>query len=87
MNDPHSNIKHHLNTLKLREIDRNLDDVMARALTDNLPTSTVLEQLFSYEASAMIDRRIERRIKESKLPERKLLADFDFEFQDRKSVV
>jgi len=81
MNAPHSNIRQYLNTLKLREIDRNLDDVMARALTDNLPTSTVLEQLFSYEASALIDRRIERRIKESKLPERKLLANFDFEFQ------
>ena len=81
MNDPHSNIRQYLNTLKLKEIDRNLDDVMARALTDNLPISTVLEQLFSYEASALIDRRIERRIKESKLPERKLLANFDFEFQ------
>jgi len=29
----------------------------------------------------MVDRRIERRIKDSKLPERKLLADFDFKFQ------
>ena len=81
MNDPHSNIRQYLNILKLREIDRNLDDIMARALTDNLPTLTVLEQLFSYEASALIDRRIERRIKESKLPERKLLANFDFKFQ------
>ena len=26
-------------------------------------------------------RRIERRIKESKLPQRKLLSDFDFDFQ------
>jgi len=81
MNDPHSNIRQHLNTLKLREIDRNLEDVMAHALINKLPTSTVLEQLFSCEASALIDRRIERKIKESKLPERKLLADFDFEFQ------
>lgn len=81
MNDPHSNIRQHLNTLKLREIDRNLEDVMAHALTNKLPISTVLEQLFSCEASALIERRIERKIKESKLPERKLLADFDFEFQ------
>ena len=63
MNDPHSNIRQYLNTLKLGEIDRNLDAVMARALTDKLPTSTVLEQLFSCEASALIERRIERRIK------------------------
>ena len=33
------------------------------------------------EASALIQRRIERRIKESKLPDRKLLSDFDFVFQ------
>lgn len=33
------------------------------------------------EADALIQRRIERRIKESRLPERKLLADFDFDFQ------
>jgi len=33
------------------------------------------------EANALIQRRIERRIKESKLPDRKLLSDFDFVFQ------
>ena len=40
-----------------------------------------MEQLFECEAMAFIERSIERRIKESKLPERKLLADFDFDFQ------
>ncbi len=33
------------------------------------------------EADALIQRRIERRIKDSRLPQRKLLADFDFDFQ------
>jgi len=37
--------------------------------------------LFTLEANALIQRRIERRIKESKLPDRKLLSDFDFVFQ------
>jgi len=81
MSDPYSSIRQYLNILKLGEIDRQLDEVMARAMADKLPVSAVLEQLFSYEASALIERRMERRIKESKLPERKLLADFDFEFQ------
>jgi len=81
MNDPYSSIKKHLKVLKLKEIERQLDEVMSRALANKLPVSTVLEQLFSYEAAAIVDRRIERRIKESKLPERKLLADFDFKFQ------
>ena len=81
MKDPYHTIREHLKVLKLRKIDAILDDVMANALKENLPISTVLEQLFSYEAQALIERRIERRIKESRLPERKLLADFDFEFQ------
>ena len=45
-----------------------------------LPTELV-ERLLAIEANARIERRIERRIKESRLSERKLLSDFDFEFQ------
>jgi len=41
----------------------------------------VLERLISHEVEAQTSRRIQRRIKESKLPELKLLADYDFVFQ------
>jgi DNA replication protein DnaC len=41
----------------------------------------VIERLLALEAGALIERRIERRIKDARLPERKLLADFDFAFQ------
>jgi len=81
MNDPYEAIRCHLKTLKLKEIDKRLDDLLSKALSENIPVSTVLEQLFECEATAFIERSIERRIKESKLPERKLLADFDFDFQ------
>ena len=81
MKDPYNCIRKSLKILKLKEIDRLLDEVMAQAMTNKLAVSRVLEQLFEAEATALIERRIERRIKESKLPERKLLADFDFEFQ------
>lgn len=37
--------------------------------------------MLAIEANDRIERRIERRIKESRLPERKLLSDFDFAFQ------
>ncbi len=47
----------------------------------NLDVPETLEQLFAYQARAVIESRMERRIRESKLPERKLLADFDFPFQ------
>ena len=81
MNDPYSAIRHHLKTLKLKEIDKRLDDVLAKAVLEKISVSAVIEQLLEYEATALIERRIERRIKDSKLPERKLLADFDFGFQ------
>lgn len=58
-----------------------LDDVLAQAAKDDLPVSEVLERLLTIEANALVERRIERRIKDSKLPERKLVSDFDFDFQ------
>jgi len=74
-------IMDHLKTLKLRKIGEVLDDELVNAVKKGLTTSEVLERLLAIEANAMIERSIERRIKESKLPERKLLADFDFDFQ------
>jgi DNA replication protein DnaC len=58
-----------------------LEETLAVAAKQNLPTAAVLERLLEIEAVSLIERRIERRIRESKLPERKLLADFDFKFQ------
>jgi len=46
-----------------------------------LPPTELLERLLAIEANALTERRIERRIKDSRLPDRKLLADFDFDFQ------
>ena len=58
-----------------------MDDELARAAQESSPSTDILERLFTLEANALIQRRIERRIKESKLPDRKLLSDFDFVFQ------
>jgi DNA replication protein DnaC len=74
-------IKSHLQILKLYKIEKALDEQLAQASREGLPVSKVIERLLAIEANALIERRVERRIKESKLPERKLLADFDFEFQ------
>jgi len=81
MNDSYAAIRRHLKTLRLKEIDKHLDDLLTKAASEKTEISRVLEQLFECEAMAFIERSIERRIKESKLPERKLLADFDFDFQ------
>ena len=76
-----SRIRNSLKILRLNEIARVLDDELARAAQDSSPPTDLLERLLTLEANALIQRRIERRIKESKLPDRKLLTDFDFTFQ------
>jgi len=74
-------IKAHLAILKLGAIQQALDQELAQAAQCRLPPSELLERLLGIEAQGVIDRRIERRITEARLPDRKLLADFDFVFQ------
>jgi len=74
------NIKKHLQTLKLSTLERIIEDELDRALKEKRSLSETLESLLSREAHAVIERRIENRIKASRLPHRKLLADFDFTF-------
>jgi DNA replication protein DnaC len=74
-------IQNSLKTLKLSTIAAILDDELARAAQVATPPTELLERLLTAEADSLIQRRIERRITESKLPDRKLLADFDFDFQ------
>jgi DNA replication protein DnaC len=80
-NNTLENIRKHLQTLRLARMEKALDAELAAAQKQNLPTAAVLERLLEIEAVSLIERRIERRIRESKLPERKLLTDFDFKFQ------
>jgi DNA replication protein DnaC len=75
------NIRKHLKTLKLSRMERALDETLALAAKQNLSPAAVIERLLDIEAVSLVERRIERRIRESKLPERKVLADFDFKFQ------
>src|SRR4030065_1698383 len=74
-------IRQHLDTLKLLGIQKVLDQELAWATQQALPPTELLERLLAIEANARIERRIERRNTESRLPERKLLSEFDFAFQ------
>jgi DNA replication protein DnaC len=74
-------IRRSLSILKMKTIADILDDELARAAQESTSVTELLERLFTQEADALIQRRIERRIKQSKLPDRKLLVDFDFAFQ------
>jgi DNA replication protein DnaC len=74
-------IRKYLTILKLHRMNKALDEQLAYAARQNWGISKVIERLLAIEANSVIERRIERRIKQSKLPERKLLTDFDFKFQ------
>ncbi len=89
--NPHLTAVHeYLKTLKLFQMETHLNEVLTAADKDNTPPLLVLKRLLEIEAASSINRRIERRIKESRLPERKLLADFNFAFQtgvDQKQIL
>jgi len=74
-------LREHLLLLKLPRFEKALDEQLARAAREQIPAGELLSRLIAIEAESLIDRRIERRIIESRLPTRKLLADFDFAFQ------
>lgn len=67
--------------LKLFRMEKALDVELTRAAAEGRAVSVVIERLLAIEAGALIERRIERRVRDARLPERKLLEDFDFAFQ------
>jgi DNA replication protein DnaC len=79
--DTLTKIRQHLKTLKLPGIQKVLEKELAEAAQKALPPTELLERLLAREANALIERRVERKIRESRLPDRKLLSDFDFTFQ------
>ncbi len=81
MDETLKTIKNYLRTLKLFHMEKALDGELGRAAAEGRPVSLVIERLLAIEAGARIEGRIQRRIKDAKLAERKLLEDFDFGFQ------
>lgn len=79
--DTLTKIRQHLKTLKLPGIQKVLEKELAEAAQKALPPTELLEHLLAIEANELIERRVERKIRESRLPDRKLLSDFDFTFQ------
>lgn len=79
--DTLTKIRQHLKTLKLPGIQKVLEKELTEAAQKALPPTELLERLLAIEANALIERRVERKIRESRLPDRKLLSDFDFTFQ------
>lgn len=74
-------LRHHLEVLGLTHTLEHLDEHLAWATKERPAAGALLDQILGAEAAHKIERRIQRRIDQSGLPERKTLEAFDFPFQ------
>jgi DNA replication protein DnaC len=74
-------LKRHLEVLGLGYTLERLDEHLAWARSEQPSASALLERVLGEVAAYKLEQRIERRIKDSGLPERKTLEAFDFNFQ------
>jgi len=70
-----------LEQLKLTKIDELLDGELDRVDKGQSSAVEMLHRLIQAQLHYLLERRIERRIRESKLKERKTVIEFDFDFQ------
>ena len=76
--------------MKLSKVSELLDNELDRLNKGQSSATQMLLRLFEAQAQYQRERRVERRIVDSKLPERKTLNDFDFDFQpglDRNQIL
>jgi DNA replication protein DnaC len=73
----------HLTELKLTRIAETYREVLDEAARKNTPTLDVLAALIADEVTARRERALQRRILHAKLPPRKTLEDYDFNFPKR----
>jgi DNA replication protein DnaC len=73
----------HLAELKLTRIAETYREVLDEAARKNTPTLDILAALIADEVAARRERALQRRIQQAKLPPRKTLADYDFNFPKR----
>lgn len=82
-------LRQYLEVLGLTHTLQHLDEHLAWATKEKPAAGMLLDHVLGAEAAHKIERRIQRRIDQSGLPERKTLEAFDFAFQPNldKSVV
>jgi DNA replication protein DnaC len=87
MSDPHPRghelFVQHLAELKLTRIAETYREVLDEAARKNSPTLDILAALIADEVAARRERALQRRIQYAKLPPRKTLAGYDFNFPKR----
>jgi len=70
-----------LKELELSKVSELLDDELDSLNKGRSSATKMLLRLLETQANYKRERRVERRIRDAKLPERKTLIEFDFDFQ------
>lgn len=76
-------LRRHLEILGLRYTQEHLEEHLKWAVSERPAPSQLLEHVLGEEAGHKLERRIERRIDQSGLKERKTLEAFDWNFQPK----
>ena len=79
----HELFAQHLTELKLSRIAETYREVLDEAARKNTPTLDIFAALIADEVAARRERALQRRIQQAKLPPRKTLEDYDFNFPKR----
>ena len=69
--------------LKLPEIVKSYREVLDEAARKGTSMMEILATLFGLELAAREQRALQRRLREARLPKRKTLAEYDFNFPKR----
>jgi DNA replication protein DnaC len=76
-------LRQHLDVIGLTYTLEHLDEHLAWATQEKPAAGALLDHVLGAEAAYKLERRIQRRIDQSGLPERKTLEAFDFPFQPK----
>ena len=81
--NPQARLDRDLAELKLLEIAKSYREVLDEAARNGNSMLEVLATLIGIEQTARQQRALERRLREARLPKRKTLAEYDFDFPKR----
>ena len=76
-------IREGLSTLHLTQMRQTLDEVLASPPREEMSRPEWLWRVLEPQVRERLEGRVERRIRESRLPARKTLTAFDFDFQPK----
>ena len=82
-NDDHEQLLRDLHTLKLTRIAEIYREVLDEAARKNNSTLEILKTLIAEEVIGRRERALKRRIDQARLPKRKLIEEYNFDFPKR----